>query len=232
MVGKYDIEYNGVTGEHFDVFLKEYPTFSGAQKTYTTVSVAGKLGSLVGKDEGKSNLMIECVFTVISDKFSLKISSLKQWLCGTGNLTLSDSADRFFKVWKIEHGDIERELRNYGTFSVVFVCTPYEYLKDGQEPKTINEAYYNPYSESRPIYKIKGEGVCVIEINNNIMTANIGQNLTIDTDKMIAYKEDGVMQNTAVTGNYEDLYLKHGENQMFFTGGFLIEIIPNWGYEV
>ena len=60
------------------------------------------------------------------------------------------------------------------------------------------------------------------------MTANVGQNLTIDTDLMIAYRQDGTMQNTAVTGDYENLYLLPGDNVISITDGFDLKIIPNW----
>ena len=60
------------------------------------------------------------------------------------------------------------------------------------------------------------------------MHANVGQNLTIDTDRMIAFREDGTVNNIAVSGDYEDLYLKEGDNQISITSGFALKVIPNW----
>ena len=60
------------------------------------------------------------------------------------------------------------------------------------------------------------------------MTANVGQNLTIDTDLMIAYRQDGTLQNTAITGDYEDLYLLPGENVINITSGFNLSVSPKW----
>ena len=74
--------------------------------------------------------------------------------------------------------------------------------------------------------------MCTLTVNGNEMTANVGQNLTIDTDLMIAYRQDGTLQNTAVTGDYEDLYLVPGDNVISITSGFDLKIIPNWGYEI
>ena len=51
--------------------------------------------------------------------------------------------------------------------------------------------------------------------------------MAIDTDRMIAYREDGTLQNTSVTGKYEDLYLLEGENDIEITGG-TVKVIPNW----
>ena len=47
---------------------------------------------------------------------------------------------------------------------------------------------------------------------------------------MIAYRTDGTMQNTSLTGDYEDLYLIEGENKVSITSGFVLKIIPNWRY--
>ena len=67
-----------------------------------------------------------------------------------------------------------------------------------------------------------------LTVNGNKMTANVGQNLTIDTDLMIAYRTDGTSQNTEVTGEYEDLWLPPGENSVSVTAGFSLTVIPNW----
>lgn len=79
-----------------------------------------------------------------------------------------------------------------------------------------------------PVYKITGEGNCTLTINGHPVTANVAQNLTIDTDKMVAYREDGTLQNTSVTGDYEDMYLWPGQNAITLTEGFTLTVIPNW----
>ena len=45
---------------------------------------------------------------------------------------------------------------------------------------------------------------------------------------MITYRElNGEMMNTYVNGDYEDLYLKPGENMISVVGAEM-KIIPNW----
>ena len=65
-------------------------------------------------------------------------------------------------------------------------------------------------------------------MNGNVFTADVGQNVTIDTDRMIAYREDGELVNTSVTGDYEVLYLQHGKNTLSATSGFTVQVIPGW----
>ena len=93
------------------------------------------------------------------------------------------------------------------------MCDPFTYIESGTLEYNAQDLKLNPYDISKPVYKITGEGVCTLTVNGNEMTANVGQNLTIDTDLMIAYREDGILQNTAVTGEYENMYLKAGENR-------------------
>lgn len=88
---------------------------------------------------------------------------------------------------------------------------------------------YNPWSESHPIFKISGEGVCKITVNGKEVSANVGQNLLINTNLMQAYREDGALNNTAITGDYENLYLQEGLNEISVSSGFAAEVIPKWG---
>ena len=71
--------------------------------------------------------------------------------------------------------------------------------------------------------------MCNLKVNGKIMTVqNIGQNVTIDTERMITYRTDGTLANTSVNGDYEDLYLNPGYNEIEVTDGFDVEIVPNW----
>lgn len=229
---RYSIQYKERTSNSFGVFLYDYPEFSGAEKNYDEQSVAGRLGNLVGKDISKGNLEINCTFSVLHPSFMAEIREIKKWLSGTGELILSDSPEIYYEVNKVNYGSIERELRHYGRFAATFICKPFEYLVEGKRECDTKEVLFNPYCVCRPIYKIKGEGICTLTVNGNTMSANIGQNLTIDTERMMAYRTDGELQNTSVTGEYESMYLKEGENEITITDGFDMKIIPNWGYDV
>lgn len=230
----YDIQYNGITGASRSLLLYDYPEFSGAGKSYSTFSIIGGRGELVGTDDYISNLVISCTFSIKSEAFSQKIRQIKKWLSGTGELTLSDSADAYYQVIKIDYDSIERDLKCFGKFTVKFTCTPYEFLRTGKtaiEPDA-NGIVRNPGDLSRPIYLISGDGDCTLTVNGNSMKAVVTDNLTIDTEKMLSYRTDGTMQNTAVTGDYEQLFLLEGVNKVQLTKGFNLKIIPKWGYEV
>lgn len=110
----------------------------------------------------------------------------------------------------------------------MFICDPYTYFENGTIAVAPEEAELNPYDTSKPTYIITGEKKGTLTVNGNEMTINVGQNLTIDTDRMIAYREDGTLQNAAVTGNYEELYLLLGKNTIEISTGLNLKVIPNW----
>ena len=62
--------------------------------------------------------------------------------------------------------------------------------------------------------------------------ANIGQEAVINSELMISYKNDGQVINTDVSGDYEKLWLPHGNNVVSVSEGFVLTIIPQWGYRV
>lgn len=226
---KYDIEYNNETGKGHGVILYDYAQFSGAEKSYQISAVGGRLGELVGVDDYKSNLVIQCTFGIISPQFMSHVTVLKRWLKGTGTLVISDHQNVFYKVWKVDYGDIERELRKFGQFTASFTCTPYQFEKDGLIP--VSDIDYNPYDLCRPIYTITGTGAFTLTVNGNEMTGTVNGSITIDTERMVSYNADGVSQNNVVTGNYEELYIPHGDVSVSVSGGTL-SIIPQWGYDV
>lgn len=227
---KYDIEYNNASGKEHGVFLYDYAQFSGAKKQYQSTSVAGRLGELVGQDEGKSNLEIECTFGIISPQFMSHISVVKRWLRGSGKLVISDHQDVFYKVWKINYGDIEREIRKFGQFTVTFVCTPYQFLKDGQS--SVSKITYNPYDLCRPIYTVTGSGAFTLTVNGNEMKGTANPMIVIDTERMVAYNQENVNQSNLLSGDYEDIYIPNGDMDISVSPGFSLAIIPQWGYEV
>lgn len=225
----YIMRFNEHTSADFNVILYDYEKYSGGESHRESTAVAGRLGEIVSEPSYKSNLIVEVTFSIFK-KFKPKIDKIKEWLSGKGRLSFSDEPEYFYKVLAIDYGSIEREMRRFGKLTVKFTCVPFKFRNDGQMP--YSDIRQNPYSESRPIYVITGEGMCTLTVNGKTMTANIGQNITINTELMCAYREDGEIQNTAVTGDYENLYLVPGDNEISVTDGFNLEIIPNWGYNV
>lgn len=225
---KYDLEFKGDTGKNYGISFYDYPVITPGRKRYETYSIPGMLGSLITDDGSRENATIKCTFSIVSSELHKACRELRRWLEGEGKLIFSDATDCYYKVLAIDSAGMERELYRYGRYTVTFTVIPYEFMTDGDIQ--VEDLKYNPYDECMPIYYIEGEGVCNLNVNGNIMRANIGQNLTIDSMLMVAYRSDGTMQNTSIAGDYEKLWLPHGKNSISITKGFRLKIKPKWGY--
>lgn len=228
----YDIIYAGHSAGEYGIFVKKRPDIPSPQRDYEEIEIPGKDGKLYKDLETVSDIEIAIGFNFKGphDLWLERFRKAKKWLLEKGQhmLELGDDPDFFYRVKKVELSDGERTCQAIGNFTATFVCEGYHYVKDGKEKMEAEKASYNPYEVSRPIYHITGEGYCILIVNGKTMNANVGQNLTIDTERMLAYREDGTLQNTQVTGDYEDLYLQPGENTITITSGFDLKIIPNW----
>ncbi len=226
----YNILYKGVNCSRFGIIPARRPSVPAPEIRVTEMEIPGRDGVLVETDGcyGTITIPVEFNYLVPPEKWMDAYRKAKRWLTGSGWLVLEDDQDYMYKVLYVKITDTERTSRRIGNFTAEFTCDPYAYLVSGQQEHSVTDVLYNPYMLSHPVYKITGEGVCALTVNGNTMSANVGQNITIDTELMIAYREDGTMQNTGVTGDYEKLYLQEGENTITVTSGFEVTVQPNW----
>lgn len=226
----YSISFNGVNCLQYGILPVRRPDIPAPEEEIEEITIPGRDGILIETKERYKPIVIPVEFNFMQDpdKWAGTFRKAKRWLRGSGNLELSDDLHYLYKAYYCKIADTERTSHRIGKFTAEFTCHPYQYVRDGQREKTIEEIKRNPYYISHPLYKITGEGLCRININGKEVSVNVGQNVTIDTERMIAYRTDGTIQNTAVTGEYEDLYLQEGDNEILATDGFEISIIPNW----
>lgn len=227
---RYSISFRGKRCEDCGIIPVTRPDIPAPARDMDLLKIPGKSG-ILKKDNMRYDpieIPIEFNFRSNPDEWNEVFRNARRWLSGSGELEFSDDPDYFYKVYYTEISDSERELKRIGRFTVNFTCDPFSYLKDGRREYDIAEVRRNPYAMAHPVYKIAGEGVCFLTVNDKSMRANVGQNLTIDTDRMIVFREDGTINNIAVSGDYEDLYLKEGDNQIGITSGFALKVIPNW----
>lgn len=228
----YDVQYNGIKGGEIGILVVQRPNIPAPEKRYTTYEIPDRDGTLYVDDNTISDIEIEVEFNFMggpAEWFSL-FRAAKKWLLGQGNgkLVFLDDPGYFYKVKWVQIETAERVCYEIGRFLTRFYCAGCQYLESGTQEYTPQQAAENPYYLSHPVYKITGEGVCTLTVNGKTMIANVGQNITIDTERKVAYRQDGTIQNTAVTGWYEDLYLLPGTNSIAVTSGFQLKVIPNW----
>lgn len=228
---KYFILFNGRTSLDVNLKVESRPSKPSPQKRYEEVDVPGRDG-LLYRDKGYGDIEISISFNFISktpDKWDKDFRRIKKWLLENKDNTLkfSDDLEVFYKVNKVTIETPERILRRCGKLNVTFTCDPYTYYTNGKEEVILGGKIYNFDLISRPIYRIVGEGLLTLNINGKSIKANVGQELIIDTDKGLCYR-DGIINNVSLKGNYQDMYLLEGENTFSWNNGFDIYIIPNW----
>lgn len=231
---KYFIVYNDVKNLDVGVWIDQRPSKPSPEMEYETVKVPG--GKTLYREKGYNDIEITINMNFISLKpsgWDNQWRKIKKWLLssGTQKLQFADDLEAFYKVNKVIINTPERILRQHGKFTVTFTCEPYTYI--AAEEEEITTQLYNDFLLSKPIYRIIGQGELTININGKDIKINVGTPETIiDTDKGLVYR-DGIIHNQTLTGNYEDMYLKPGENTFELTPTntqqtFQVFVTPNW----
>lgn len=230
---KYNMTYNDIAGNDIGALVIRRPNIPAPSPKITQVSIPGRDGDLL-IDDGffdDIEIYVELNFMAPENEWNKKTRQIKSWLLsrrGARRLSFSDTEDTFYKVKNVIVGEIQRTSKRIGAITPAFVCDPYTYFKSGAIPLPLEEVKLNPYNLSKPVYSIEGEKAGVLTVNGHEIKINVGQNLTIDTNLMITYRQDRTLQNTAITGNYEDMYLLPGENTIEITEELNLMVTPNW----
>lgn len=143
----------------------------------------------------------------------------------SGIVVFSNEPDKFYHYEIVSQIDFERLIR-FRTAEVTMHIQPFKYSA------TDNDKVFNIINEnsiqirnsgniySKPTLTITGSGNIGIYLNEiqlfQIQLGNIGS-ITIDTEKMEAYKE-GNLLNRLVSGNYDNFKLNIGKNNISWTG--------------
>lgn len=238
-----DVIFNGISGSSLKVYAVERPALPVAEKRRQEIEVAGRDGVLTidSGDFTEKELTIKFNFIVPHGKWNERCQEIKEWLSAENcELQLSDDTDHFYRVNYVSIKEIKRPSERIGTFEAVFVTRDgLRYLKNGQsetQVSTSGTTLNNKYVRCFPTFKIRGNGTFSIEITHNSvvkkMTGQVSGDMIIDTENMLAYRNDGTSQNRLVTGDYSDLWLEKGNNTIKANAGIsssaTVSIIPNW----
>lgn len=230
-MNKYFIVYNDKTNLDVNLLIQTRPSKPAPEMEYEEIQVPG--GEVLYKEKGYRDIEIPIAFNFASkyaNEWDKDFRKIKKWLLSKidNKLIFSDDLEYFYRVKKVSIETPERLLKRIGRFTVVFTCEAYSYEIKGSKEVPISAFMFNDGILTKPIYKVTGEGLLTLNVNGKIVKANVGQNLIIDTNLGLCYRSDGSINNIALSGVYEDLYLQEGGNTFEWTSGFNIDIIPNW----
>lgn len=227
----FDVSYNGIRASYLKVKVESRPDIPDGEDDIEEIEIPGLDGALHVNNGRKSpiEIAVDMGFREPGG-WHARWEEVKKWLREpNGRLEFSDMPGMYYQVYYVRLSEAERTLRKYGKFTPTFVCYPYRYRLDGEMWFPAGQSVlYNAWEIAHPVYQILGEGMCTLTVNGKSMTANVGQNLIVDTERRIAYRQDGELMNTEVTGDYEDLYLQKGENIVTASSGFTVTVQPRW----
>ena len=232
-INSFFVIFNNSTNIDLDISVVKRPNIPSPVREYKETSVPGRNGKLYEDLKTYSDIIIPVEFNFFeydTNKFNEIFKKIKRWINNIKDekLKFSDDLSFFYIVNKTEITNSIREIKKLGKFTVNFTCKPLMFLEEGQQEIALPSSLFNDYELAQPTYKILGEGLLTLTINGISVTANVGQNLIIDTEKGLCYRIDGTLNNIALTGKYEDLYLKEGNNTFSWSSGFTITVVPNW----
>jgi phage-related protein len=157
---------------------------------------------------------------------------------GSGTVTFSNEPDKYYNYQILNQIDYEKLIR-FKTAKIKMHVQPFKYSAvEGtrtfnittQEEITINNS--GNYV-SKPVVTINGTGTINLNVNGyEVLVINLGESantVTIDTANMEAYNQNtGQLMNRDVTGDYDNLYLKAGSNNISWTGSITQIQITNY----
>ena len=230
----FEISYKGRVSTDLGLRVEKRPAFPAPERNVEYKDIPGRSGSLVIDNGTYKDIEVDIKFNFVNEDetaISRVFRDAKAWLLsgGSGSLTVSDDTDVYYKVKNVSIGDSDRTARIGHSFTATFRLDPYTYYKSGETPISLPAMLYNAHEAAEPVYSITGEGVCTITTTSGTVTAQVGQNLTIDTANMISYRTDsGVRNNIAITGDLEDLKIPAGMFSISLSSGFTGSIVPRW----
>lgn len=225
-----NITYKGYTPETFGAWLASKPVLTHSTKNRNTWTIPNRNGDLLETKFGRSNASWDVLIHMKNSTWAKNKRAITKWLSGTGSLIMSDTTDSFYEVLDVAIVEDFKLAEDYGRIRATFTVYPYEFLTSGETGIT-SFPITNNAEESQPLYKIAGTGSGTLTVNNKTMTYTVNGVLYIDTRRWIAYDGSNNDKDSAINGDYENLYLKEGSNTISATTGTLT-VYPKWGYNI
>ena len=169
------------------------------------------------------------------------IDAIIEYFNSSGVVVFSNEPDKVYQYAIYEQIDFEKLIR-FKTAEVVLHVQPFKFSVTeqprtfviSQSPATVSITNLgNIYA--RPIMSITATGSVTFALNgSDILSIEFGetaQTIIIDCEAMNAYNSQNVLLNRLVTGNYDNIKLIKGSNEIVLTGNvtaFTIEKYSRW----
>lgn len=216
------------------LYISKLPPISKPLKRTNIEEIDGRDGDIV-TTLGYGSVDKEMEIGLFGD---YDINEIISFFNQEGIITFSNEADKYYKFTILNNIDFE-EFQRFKTATVTFHCQPFKLSATEGERKFTqftNDSIMitnNGNIYSKPILTITGSGTINLSLNGTqvavIALDNNGETIEIDLEKLEAYNPStNLLMNRQVTGNYENLYLKIGNNTISWVGTVSLVKIKNY----
>lgn len=131
--------------------------------------------------------------------FKFQMRKIRHWLYQAQRLELSDEPDIFYKIKKVEIGDAENDIVEFGYFDVTFTLAPFAKiiennpLEYSKGPEDLEVVFDNrSIVDSEPKIILYGSGDCTVYLNSgeSFRFTDIDESIVIDSERKLTYKTD------------------------------------------
>lgn len=228
-----EVIIDSISCQSYRLCVVDRPPVPSPKLKYTEINVKGRNGSYYEK-YGYEDIEYQLTFNYLEEPetgtFKLQMRKIRQWLYMADRLELSDEPDVYYEVKKVEIGDAENDIVEFGFFEVTFTLAPFakiienspiEYAKTASNLEVVfdNRSIVN----SEPKIIIYGSGDCTVTINagESIKFTGIDGSIIIDCERKLTYKTDAngahMNQSSKQSSNaYPEL--KPGDNTFLLIG--------------
>lgn len=230
----YTVRYNNISDKSIGCHAVSRPSIPAPVRNTSVIKIPGRDSAYYDTEGFYSDIVIPVTFSFLERdkaKWGERYRAIKHWLLSTpsGELRFSDDEDVHYRVLSTAITTTERLAKTIGTVKAEFTCEGYTYLNSGDAYISLASTIENDYDTCHPIYKITGTGHCVLTVNGKEFALDVNGAVTVDSEKFYSYStHTGLLTNTSVTGDYQDLWLVSGENTLSITSGFTCELMPQW----
>lgn len=160
--------------------------------------------------------------------YNYDIDAIIEYFNSSGVVVFSNEPDKVYQYAIYEQIDFDKLIR-FKTAEITLHVQPFKYPVN-EQPQTFNisssPANVNIYNAgniyARPIITITATGNVALSLNgSSILTIAFGdtaQTIIIDCEELNAYDSQNILLNRLVTGNYDNIKLNKGSNEIGLTG--------------
>ncbi|MBC1474900.1 phage tail protein [Listeria grandensis] len=232
----YTVLIDNVACSDYGLCIPERPNIVTAEQDIDTKIIRGRNGSLT-IPYAYNDVDHEIPFNFLDDvrDFKQTYRIAKPYFKRGSKFIMSDDPHVYRKMKKVQFGDADNTIREYGYFDVTFTFDPFEYLTT--QTVSINKGSFIQNEGtiySQPYMKIYGTGNITLYINSQVFIfKGLTDFIELDCDAMVAFRtvNGAMLLADNLMETLEFPVLEEGKNYFDWIGNVTkIEVNPYWRY--